>query len=668
MVDKIDPTNLSSVEYGSQLLQQKQRSDAEYQKRVAKDQKIENWLTGISTVDKMMKDRATRNLNERNNTFEKLYIQETADYNRLQKEYDSQKGFRDAIENGDGAMSHARKLASIELGALPKFANMDLNTIDANDPFAQDYIGHLDRIAKQKFDAYNKNRVSLPTPTLEEYVSPLRDMQKKEVPAGVLNFIAEKVGWRDPMELVDIEETKTKYSPDLLESRRGTGRKGVSAKVATDLDLFNPFRGQLRKEVTKLRFDDRSGKVYQVTTDVDGNERLSPVAKDMDTLLSEMKPSMYYRIRPKSKEEIDADWREWKINRVTNYPKERNISNNQLLMRLRDSDKPSDIRLYTEVTRSKVVPLPTSELNSQAMATIIKSQLNKLPEEFKDKVTNLADTELAYFGDEVIRNANHIIQYGAVKDNNLDTNLESVAIQYAIENQLKGLTKANENDFLEGFSRNEYVFDPQKYDSEKYTPDIVNVAEGMSAEQFRRELNKNFEGWVNLTDEARAANAKRFRDEYGEPLGGDFPLTFDEPIVDKEVRDRYSISQIERGVPQLDERQKLRASMPEEEIEQEETMLDNLFTTSQNVIKNSISKPRFKYTMSATDYEQYENLLEESQKISKDFESKFGFSLGQFLGYSSTTRGGRGERINKLLANNPTLLTDINEFFETNNL
>ena len=68
------------------------------------------------------------------------------------------------------------------------------------------------------------------------------------------------------------------------------------------------------------------------------------------------------------------------------------------------------------------------------------------------------------------------------------------------------------------------------------------------------------------------------------------------------------------------------------------------------------------------DYEQYENLLEESQKISKDFESKFGFSLGQFLGYSSTTRGGRGERINKLLANNPTLLTDINEFFETNNL
>ena len=663
MVDKIDPTNLSSVEYGSQLLQQKQRRDAEYQKRVAKDQKIENWLTGISTVDKIMKDRATRNLNERNNTFEKLYIQETADYNRLQKEYDSQKGFRDAIENGNGAMSHARTLASAQLAALPKYQNIDFNTIDANDPFAIEYTNHLERIAKQKFDAYNKNRVSLPAPTLEEYLSPLRDMQKKEVPAGVLNFIAEKVGWRDPMELVDIEETKAKYSPDLLESRRGTGRKGVSAKVATDLDLFNPFRGQLRKEVTKLRFD--GGKVYQITTDVDGNERISPFAQDMNTVLDQMKPSMSYRLRPKSKEEIDADWREWKINRVTNYPNERNISNNQLLMRLRDSDKPSDIRLYTEVTRSKVVPLPTSELNSQAMATIIKSQLNKLPEEFKDKITNLADTELAYFGDEVIRNANHIIQYGAVKDNNLDKNLESVAIQYAIENQLKGLTKANENDWLDGFGRNEYVFDPQKYDSEKYTPDVVNMEEGMSAEQFRRELNANFEEWVNSTDEQRVRYAKRFEAEYGEPLGGDFPLTFDEPIVD---RDRYSVSQIERGVPQLDERKELIAGMSEEEIEEEETMLDNLFTTSRNVIKNGVSKPRFKYTMSANDYAKYENELKKSRKIQKDFANKFGLSLPEFLKYNSIVRGGRDERMNKLLADNPTLITDIQKFFEANDL
>ena len=172
MVDKIDPTNLSSEEYGSQLLQLKQRSDAEYQKRVAKDQKIENWLTGISTVDKIMKDRATRNLNERNNTFEKLYIQETADYNRLQKEYDSQAGFRNAIKDGNGAMSHARILASADLATLPKYQNVDFNTINANDPFAIEYTNHLDRIAKQKFDAYNKNRVSLPAPTLEEYLSP----------------------------------------------------------------------------------------------------------------------------------------------------------------------------------------------------------------------------------------------------------------------------------------------------------------------------------------------------------------------------------------------------------------------------------------------------------------------------------------------------------------
>jgi hypothetical protein len=122
MVDKIDPTNLSSVEYGSQLLQQKQRRDEEYQKRVAKDVKIENWLTGISTIDQIMKNRATRNLDERNNEIEKLIIKEKADYNRLQKEYDSQKGFRDAIENGDGAMYHARTLAAADLAKLPKYS------------------------------------------------------------------------------------------------------------------------------------------------------------------------------------------------------------------------------------------------------------------------------------------------------------------------------------------------------------------------------------------------------------------------------------------------------------------------------------------------------------------------------------------------------------------
>ena len=143
MVDKIDPTNLSSVEYGSQLLQQKQRRDEEYQKRVAKDVKIENWLAGISTIDQIMKNRATRNLDERNNEIEKLIIKEKADYNRLQKEYDSQKGFRDAIENGDGAMYHARTLAAADLAKLPKYSNADFSTIDANDEFSKDYLADL---------------------------------------------------------------------------------------------------------------------------------------------------------------------------------------------------------------------------------------------------------------------------------------------------------------------------------------------------------------------------------------------------------------------------------------------------------------------------------------------------------------------------------------------
>ena len=68
MVDKIDPTNLSSVEYGSQLLQQKQRQEEDYAKKVSKDQKIDNWLNTLTTLNDMGRDRAMRNVNERINS------------------------------------------------------------------------------------------------------------------------------------------------------------------------------------------------------------------------------------------------------------------------------------------------------------------------------------------------------------------------------------------------------------------------------------------------------------------------------------------------------------------------------------------------------------------------------------------------------------------------
>ena len=637
MVDKIDPTNLSSVEYGSQLLQQKQQRDAEYQKRVAKDQKIENWLTGISTIDQIMKNRATRNLNERNNEIEKLIIKGKADYNRLQKEYDSQEGFRDAIKNGDGAMYHARTLAAADLAKLPKYSGADFNTIDANDPFAQDYMSHLDRIAKQKFDAYNKNRVSMPAPTLEEYISPLRDMQKKEVPAGVLNFIAEKVGWRDPLELADIDKAKTTYSPDLLESRRGTGKAGVSTQVAADLDLFNPSRGQFRKEKTRIEF--RDGKAYKIITDVDGNESFTMFTeKEMGDML---KPSVSIRLKPKDRGEYIADWSNWK---QTNFVDEV-LTENQLLNKLRQSEKQSDKRLYSAITREGIVPLPQSSFTVSETKNAILSKITRLPEEQAEKIENLNAGEMAYFLDEVIRNADYAIRYGIVDKGTLKTNLEPVAIEHALKTQLRGITLANKEGFFSGIGKDEYVFDSQPYETESYARKDVPT----NAEEARRMIT--MKNWRGLTDELRQEFARSFEAEYGEELGGDFPLTFDESLDDRNV---YSQYQIEQGIPEKRREQQVRS----EEQDKEKSVLNDVTNMIVDIRRSSVSKPRFKYTLTAAEYDAYEQKLNESQNKQKQFEELFGFSMDTFVKEATSGIGMLQNRLEK----DPTLIDRISKF------
>ncbi len=637
MVDKIDPTNLSSVEYGSQLLQQKQRQEEDYAKKVRKDQKIDRWLGGISTIDQIMKNRATRNLDERNNEIEKLIIKEKADYNRLQKEYDNQKGFRTAIADGNGAMYHARTLAASELAKLPKYSDADFNTIDVNDEFAKDYLADLDRIAQVKLDAYNKNRVSMPAPTLEEYISPLRDMQKKEVPAGVLNFIAEKVGWRDPIELANIDKTKTTYSPDLLESRRGTGKAGVSTQVAADLDLFNPAKGQFRKEQTRIEF--RDGKAYKITKDVEGNESFTMFTEEeMGDML---KPSVSIRLKPKDRGEYIADWSNWK---QTNFVDEV-LTENQLLNKLRQSEKQSDKRLYSAITREGIVPLPQSSFNVSETKNAILSKITRLPEEQAEKIENLNKGEMAYFLDEVIRNADYAIRYGIVDKGTLNTNLEPVAIEYALKTQLSGITLANKEGFFSNIGTNEYVFDSQPYETGSYDRKDVPT----NAEEARRMIT--MKKWREFTDETRQNFARSFEAEYGEQLGGDFPLTFDESLDDRNVYSKY---QIEAGIPEKRREQQARS----EEQDKEKSVLNDVTNMIVDIRKSSVSKPRFKYTLTAAEYDTYEQKLNESQNKQEQFEELFGFSMDTFVKEATSGIGMLQNRLEK----DPTLIDRISKF------
>ena len=89
MVDKIDPTNQTSVEYGQSLLGRKYEQDAKYAKDARKDRKINYAMQVLGGVDNLIKDRARRNMAERNSEITQQILREEAEFNELQKEYNT---------------------------------------------------------------------------------------------------------------------------------------------------------------------------------------------------------------------------------------------------------------------------------------------------------------------------------------------------------------------------------------------------------------------------------------------------------------------------------------------------------------------------------------------------------------------------------------------------
>ena len=153
--------------------------------------------------------------------------------------------------------------------------------------------------------------------------------------------------------------------------------------------------------------------------------------------------------------------------------------------------------------------------------------------------------------------------------------------------------------------------------------------------------------WRGLTDEFRQEFARSFEAEYGEELGGDFPLTFDESVDDRNVYSKY---QIEAGIPDKRREQQAR----DEAQEKEQSVLDNVTNMIVDIRRSSVSKPRFKYTLTA-----YEQKLKESQNKQEQFEELFGFSMDTFV--KEATRG-MGITLEKRLEKDPTLLDRISEF------
>ena len=233
MVDKIDPTNLSSVEYGSQLLQQKQRQEEDYAKKVRKDQKIDNWLNTITTLNDMGRDRAMRNVNERISSSDPTMAREKAEIAAFNKEYDAQAGWRDSID-GIGLEGYAQQEADTFLKA-GKYSNVseDLAGLQTlNDDLYKQFVKDRDLVAKYKLQQYNANKISKGI-NEQEYLKNLTDWRTSPLKGNLFKDTAQLFGLnkdKAEMALEDLlDPSGAKYSEELIANKVGL-EKLLSAK------------------------------------------------------------------------------------------------------------------------------------------------------------------------------------------------------------------------------------------------------------------------------------------------------------------------------------------------------------------------------------------------------------------------------------------------------
>ena len=192
MVDKIDPTNQTSVEYGQSLLGRKFEVAEKEAKDARKDRKINYAMQVLGGVDNLIKDRARRNMAERNSEITQQIIREEAEFNKLQKEYEGQKawrasndpyGYATQLAKGDLADVWGQRLAA---GASP--LSKDEKT---------EYQNTVKSLADNYYNKYQENKISaLPFETKEAYTAELRAMLNKQAPSGLLDIALRGVGFR----------------------------------------------------------------------------------------------------------------------------------------------------------------------------------------------------------------------------------------------------------------------------------------------------------------------------------------------------------------------------------------------------------------------------------------------------------------------------------------
>ena len=531
MVDKINPDTMTSSQYGEALLQRKAKRQEEQYKRERKDAKIGYAMQVLGGIDTIMTNRAREQMFERDRQLDHLIVKEKAEYQRLQKEFDAQQGFRDAIENGNGAQHHAYSLAQQELDKLGKYSGVDWTKIDRSSEFAKEYEKHVQRIGDQKLAAYNKNRVSMPASTEEEYLSALTALKGQKVNGGLLNFVAEKVGWRDPQELASIDTLASNYRGDLLTDQRG---KGVTSQTAADLNLFNRAQGDLRQKSTyKVRGQGKN--TYMVRIDQDGNEM--PIPLDQVP----MKGSVSMTLFPRDSEDIQEDVTSFMIKYPSATPP------NEIYKALENSNP----NLYREAFNLGIIPPSESRFNTQEKKNTISSYLTKgefVTEEKANQFKSMPEGQVPFLIDQIIRNADEYSKNGYIDVNGvLNQVTDEDAINLAIKNQLKGITYSEQEGFL-GIGEDIATYDArpnQEYKLKATTVEQISKGKLSNSQEVQRffDLPKSQEEFKLRSIPERLEIVKYYEEKYDMTLDVD-PELLEPNSLDEEEKESLSIEDV----------------------------------------------------------------------------------------------------------------------------
>ena len=282
MVDKIDPTNQTSVEYGQSLLGRKYKQEEQYKKDSKKDARIGYAMQVLGGVDNLIKDRARRNVAESNNKITQQIIREEAEYNKLQKEYKDQAAWR----NASSVDAHAAKLAREELDPIWENAIGKPTTTTAQEV---EYEKSLKDLSDSYLNKYKENRISaLPFETKEAYTAELRALLNKQAPSGLLDLALRGVGFRGNKQAelkAKIEEVSGTYD-DRLRDREGI--KGTFNELSPEAKLALLKAPKISKldetRTTKeITLNGRKNTVIQVETFNPKFNRMDITFEDIDS-------------------------------------------------------------------------------------------------------------------------------------------------------------------------------------------------------------------------------------------------------------------------------------------------------------------------------------------------------------------------------------------------